>query len=203
MTRFTLITISGLGLIFSSAAMAGQAETSATATNGWGHTGSAGATANWTGGDGQGFARTDTSTGKVNLARGVAVGADQNGIDLSFSHAVAPKFGPAYAGTLNMSIGTNGQVSGSYGGVVANGGTGRTVAAGGSTSSRPGGAATAVATGNTRHGGTVQANTHSYQSRPNTVTHRTTVSAAPRTSSVRPNAVVRAGGAQRYQAVRR
>ncbi len=175
MTRWTFITISGLGLILANAAMAGDASTSANATNGWGTPGTAGATADWSGGDdGRGFARTHSNTGNVNTSRGVAFGVDDEGMDLSFSHAIAPKQGPAYAGTLNMSIGNNGQVTGSYGGVIANGGTQRAVESGGSTTSRPGGAATATATGDTRHGGTVQANTHAYQNGRQTVARRGT-----------------------------
>ena len=62
--------------------------------------------------------RTRTSTGRVNLARGLAVGFDRDGMDVSFSHAIAGRIGPAYAGTFNLSIGRDGRVTGSYGGAV-------------------------------------------------------------------------------------
>ncbi len=154
------IVMSGLGL---ANAMAGEASTSATANNGWFTSGSAGATANYDGNGGVGFARTRSDTGNVNTARGLAVGVDEDGLDFSFSHAVAPKTGPAYAGTLNLSIGREGEVSGSYGGSLAQGGVARTVNAGGETrSDRFGGSATASAGGDTVGGGRVDARTHSF-----------------------------------------
>lgn len=167
MTRL-MNTLAGMGLIgglMTTTVLGGEATTSATATNGWFTNGNAAATANWTGtDDGRGFARTRTDTrGNLNLARGVAVGVDENGLDLSFSHAIAPKLGPAYAGTFNLSIGTDGKVSGSYGGALANGGIDRTVTSGGSTRTAPSGAvATAAAGGHTNGGGNVVARTHSY-----------------------------------------
>ncbi|MBN1345256.1 MAG: hypothetical protein JXQ73_21365 [Phycisphaerae bacterium] len=149
--------------------LAGEASTNAWAQN----TGSAGATANWDGDGGKGIARTDTRTGKINLARGLAVGIDRDGLDLSFSHAIAPQRGPAYAGTFNLSIGRDGSVSHSYGGAIAQGGSTRSVEATGATSSRWNGTALASAGGNTTRGGTVQARTYSrndraqpYQGRP-------------------------------------
>lgn len=153
-----MVTLMGLGSTF-----AGEASTSASATNGVGHPGNAAATANYTGDGGEGFARTRTETvGGLNVARGVAVGFDEDGLDVSFSHALAPLFGPAYAGTFNMSIGMNGQVSASYGGTVAAGGLARTASAGGVTRSDPAGAtAQAHATGNTVGGGHVNAWTRS------------------------------------------
>ncbi len=157
--------ISGLmvGGLVAGTALAGEATTSANAGTTYG--GKASATANWNGDGGNGFSRTRTQTGDVNLARGVAFGVDKDGMDLSFSHAIAPKLGPAYAGTFHLSIGTDGQVSGSYGGVVSKGGLVRSAEAGGTTSSRTG-AATAVARGDTAPGGSVQARTHSYTVRP-------------------------------------
>src|SRR3972149_3496574 len=102
--------------------LAGEASTQATATGGYLRNGTAAATANYNGGSGPSLVRTHTDTGAVNLAHGLAVGLDEDGLDFSYSHAVAPSGGgPAYAGTLNMSIGTNGQVGGSYGGTLAQG----------------------------------------------------------------------------------
>ncbi|MBK9118157.1 MAG: hypothetical protein IPM18_00920 [Phycisphaerales bacterium] len=115
-----------------SGAWASEAQTSASATGGR-NNGAATATARY---DGQvGFARTDTKTGKVNLARGVAVGVDANGLSLSLSHAIAPQHGPAIATNFNMSIGRDGEVNHSVGSAVATGGSGRTVMAGGQTQS--------------------------------------------------------------------
>lgn len=119
----------GIGV---SGAWASEAQTSASATGGR-NNGAATATARY---DGQvGFARTDTKTGKVNLARGVAVGVDANGLSLSLSHAIAPQHGPAIATNFNMSIGRDGEVNHSVGSAVASGGSDRTVMAGGHTQS--------------------------------------------------------------------
>lgn len=147
---------------------AGQASTSAHASNiGGSRGGTAGATANYNGAPGGvALTRTDSHSGKVNHAQGLAIGLDRDGLDLSFSHAIASKLGPAYAGTFNMSIGTNGAVSSSYGGVLSSGGVGRSAEASGSTRSDPRTAtATAAVNGSTSHGGQVIARTNSY-SRP-------------------------------------
>lgn len=159
-----------VGLVMSgmtaSVALAGEASTQATATGGYLRSGTAAATANYNGGSGPSLVRTHTDTGSVNLARGLAVGLDEDGLDFSYSHAIAPNGGgPAYAGTFNMSIGANGQVAGSYGGTIAQGGLERTASAGGTTRGSPSGAqAQANATGNTVGGGHVVAQTNSYSS---------------------------------------
>lgn len=148
--------------MLAAAVLAGEATTGASA--GWNPAGgTAGANASWNGNGGQGIARTRTSTGDVNFARGLAVGMDADGMDLSFSHAIAGRVGPAYAGTFNLSIGRDGDVSGSYGGVVSQGGIARTAEAGGTTRSTPAGAnATAYARGTADPNGRVQAYTRSY-----------------------------------------
>jgi hypothetical protein len=162
-TKLTMTAI--VTLMSSTAAFAGEASTSATATNGYGHPGHAGATANYDGDGGQGFARTRTDTGNINRASGLAVGYDRDGVDLSFSHAIAPKFGPAFASTMNLSFGREG-VTGSYGNSVANGGLARTVEAAGSTSSdRRSSGATAITRGDTVGGGSVVANSTSFDNR--------------------------------------
>lgn len=151
--------MSGMGAV---SALAGQASTSATAENGWGGLGSAAATANYNGHGGIGFARTDSDSGRISRSRGLAVGFDHHGLDLSFSQAVAPKFGPAYAGTFNLSIGLDGSVSGGYGNSVARGSERRSVNASGMTQSNRLGAITlARAGGDARHG-RVRARTHTY-----------------------------------------
>ena len=157
-TATLMIGVRGMGTV-----QAGEASTKASAANGWGRNGSAAAVANYTGQGGVGLARTDTSAGDLALARGLAVGFDQNGLDFSFSHAIAPRVGPAYAGTFNLSIGLDGRVSGSYGGVLSTGGLARSAEAGGATSTLwRGGTAQAIATGNAAPGGRVNAYTHSY-----------------------------------------
>lgn len=169
-----------MGLAGMTHALAGQASTSASATNGPGHPGAASATANYTGVGGQGFARTHTDTaGPVNIGRGLAVGFDGNSLDVSFSHALAPVIGPAYAGTFNMSIGANGQVASSYGGTLAQGGLVRTAEAGGAVQSGLLGAtASANASGHTAPGGRVNSWTESNSS---PVVHRGVgYAAAPR-----------------------
>ena len=155
-----------IGLMAAGTARAGEANTSASATNGYGHPGTAAATANYEGLGGQGFARTRTdTTGPLSIGRGLAVGFDEQGLDVSFSHALAPQVGPAYAGTFNMSIGPNGQVATSYGGTLAQGGLVRTAEAGGSTrSDRYGATASANASGHTAPGGRVNSWTESNSS---------------------------------------
>lgn len=136
---------------------ASEAETSARAAGGSG--GSALATARY-GGD-VGFARTDTRTGQVSLARGVAVGVDERGLSLSVSLAIAPERGPALATNFNMSIGSNGDAAISTGRAAATGGVGHTVFAGGSTRATPYGAVATSKAGGSSRGGFVRANTRS------------------------------------------
>lgn len=152
-----------IGTLGAGSAWAGEANTDAWANSGWGsQSGSAGASATYDGDGGRALTRTDTRTGRINLARGLSVGFDRDGLDVSFSHAIAPNRGPGYAGTFNLSIGRDGEVSSSYGGVVALGGTQRAVQAGGTTSSRPWGSSSqALATGQANPRGTVLARTQS------------------------------------------
>jgi len=168
MKRTTTYTIAILfGSRATAAVMAGEGTTSASASGGR-RSGTAAATAHYDGADGgAGVARTRTRTGEVNLARGVAIGIDEDGLDFSFSHAIATRYGPAYAGTFNLSIGRDGDVSGSYGGVLSQGGAVRNAQAGGSTrTDNRGATAQANATGNTWPGGRVIAWTNSYNSQP-------------------------------------
>jgi len=163
-TKINLLSVSGLialALMIGGpiAALASDAETSATATRG--RTGTAAATAHYAGE--VGFARTTTSTGAVNVARAVAVGVDENGVSLSVSTAVAPRSGPAVATNFNLSIGTNGEVARSTGRAEAVGGAARTVSAGGKASSTPAGSvAISHASGSTSCGGVVRVNTRSH-----------------------------------------
>jgi len=169
MTRTTTYAMAILfGSTMTAAVMAGEATTSAYAGNSGRNGGTVAATAHYDGADGGvGLARTQTRSGEVNLARGLALGVDENGLDFSFSHAIATPHGPAYAGTLNLSIGRNGDVSGSYGGVLSQGGAVRNAQAGGTTRTDYRGAtAQANATGNTWPGGRVVARTNSYNSQP-------------------------------------
>ncbi len=113
-----------------------------------------------------GFARTQTRSGPVSVARGVAVGVDENGLSLSVSNAIAPRFGPALATTFNMSIGRDGQVSAANGVAVADGPLHRSATAGGGVSAgghgRP---ARVMASGRTDPLGRVHAETRAQPSR--------------------------------------
>ena len=139
------LTLTLTGLMFSHTALASDAATSATAgtrPNG----GDAVATAAY---DGRiGFARSNAHSGRVNAAKGVAVGVDKNGISLSVSAALATKLGPAVAANFNMTIDRDGDVSRSTGLAVAKGPFLREATAGGSThAGRSGVGSTATATG--------------------------------------------------------
>lgn len=119
-----------MGLAMNVAAMAGEARTSATVAKGplvGGN--SAAATAQYEGK--VGFARTESNTGRVNTARGVAVGVDKNGLTLSVSNAVAAKVGPAVATSFNISIDRDGDVNKSRSLTVARGPLGKEASAGG------------------------------------------------------------------------
>lgn len=166
MMAFGLLILPVLGL----PAYAGQADSSASAaSNGWGP-GTAAATAGYDG-NGIGFARTDTRSGNTNFAQGVSFGVDEEGLSLSTSYAVAPRLGPAAAGTLNLAIGYDGSVAHSVGRTVADGSPDRAVSAGGQ--ARPGYRGQPATAGATVHGltgptGTVVSNTHSQSHRPRT-----------------------------------
>lgn len=141
-------------------AFASEAETSATAgSNSLRRSGTTAASARY---DGRvGFARTDTRSGAVNTAQGVAVGVDRDGLSLSVSNAVAPRVGPALATNFNLTIGRDGSVSKSGGISVARSPLERSVSAGGNTAShygRP--VATSYATGRTDRFGRVDARTN-------------------------------------------
>jgi hypothetical protein len=112
------------------AALASEAETSATAGGRLGGLGTAAASARYEGD--VGFARTTSTSGRISAARGVAVGADADGLSLSVSQAVAPLLGPALATSFNLSIGRDGQVSSSVGLGMAQGRTYQSASAGGS-----------------------------------------------------------------------
>ena len=157
--RMTLNLVVTLGL--TAAALASEAETSATAgSNRFFRNGDASATARYEGT--RGFAHTDSQSGAVNTARGVAVGVDRDGISLSVSNAVAPRFGPAVATNFNLSIDRDGGVSHSTGVSVANSPISRSVTAGGNTSAGYGApTATSIASGRTDRFGRVEATTHS------------------------------------------
>jgi len=148
------------GLVASAAAYASEAATSATAGSGYGRNGNASATARYEGK--LGWARTDTHSGPVNLARGVAVGVDEDGISVSVSNAIAPNRGPALATTFNLSIGRDGDVSHSRGISVADGPFEREATAGGSTAAERGRTtSTALAGGRTDRFGRVVAHSSS------------------------------------------
>ena len=127
---------------------AGEATTSANAGSRGGRSGWAAATANYDG-NGPGYATTRTRTGNVNIAQGVAVGFDNEGLSFSTSYAVAPRLGPAVAGTFNVNIGLNGQVATSVGRTIASGDPVREVTASGGTGRTYGGSPAWATTGGT------------------------------------------------------
>ncbi|GEM_PF-2239109 len=145
-------------------ALASDAETWATAGTRRGQrNGTAAAGAHYAGR--VGFARTDTRSGPVSLARGVAVGVDESGLSLSVSNAIAPRFGPAVATTFNMSIGRDGRVSSATGLAVADGPIQRSATAGGGVSTgRYGRPARVMASGRSDPLGHVRAETRARES---------------------------------------
>jgi hypothetical protein len=150
----------GLAFAASHAAFAGDARTSASAGSNGRGPGSAAATAEYDG-NGIGFTKTKAASGKLNIARGLAVGFDEDGLDLSHSYALAPKYGPAFGGTFNMHIGADGRGSIGVGNVSAGGDRERAVSVGGSTGgSRGERPATVWASGTTGPRGTVRASTY-------------------------------------------
>jgi len=147
----------------SAGALAAEAQTSATAANArYLRNGSAAATARYEGD--LGFARSATRSGPVSLARGVAVAFDGDGLSLSVSNALAPRFGPAVATTFNLSIGMDGDVSRSGGIALAAGPIYRSASAGGRVGTgRDAPPARAFATGRTDRFGRVHADTRAAQ----------------------------------------
>ncbi len=151
-----------IGGLMPAMSWASLAETSAAARSGrYGRPGTADATARYEGD--VGLARTHTKSGDINIARGLAIGVDEDGASLSLSYAVAPNGGPAIGGTFNLSVDRDGRGSGGTGQVVATGGRQRQVEVGGITRTNYGPPSTTVrATGQTRGGGQVEARTRSY-----------------------------------------
>lgn len=155
-----------------SAAFASDAQTSATAgSNRNSRNGTAQATASYEGD--VGFARTDSRSGRVNQARGVAVGVDEDGLSLSVSQAIAPNRGPALATNLNIAIGNDGRVSTSVGTALANGPLHNEATAGGqATAAGRNSTAQSLASGNTDRFGRVIARTDARQTGPRLLTVR-------------------------------
>ena len=141
------------------AALGSEAETSATASSHLFGGRIATATARYEGD--AGFADTRTRTGRVTLARGVAVGLDEEGLSFSVSHATTNRLGVALAGNLNLTLGRNGQVAVSGGNTVSFGPRYRSASAGGLTSANWGRAnAVSTASGRSDRRGFVQSRTH-------------------------------------------
>jgi hypothetical protein len=154
-----LMTAASAVFTISSFSLAGEAFSNAGAGwNAYGN-GTADATAGYRG-DGQGYAHTNTQTGRVNVAQGISWGLDEHGISFSASHAVASRFLPATAGNLNISIGFDGSVGTSGGLSFADGPVSRYANAGGSAlTNRSGSTAQATAGGRSDPYGYVQAKT--------------------------------------------
>jgi len=160
-----------MGLMISwtgtSLALAGQASSGASAASNGRGPGTAAAEAAYTG-NGIGVTKTNARSGnRLNLARGTSIGFDGTGLSFSNSYAVAAKFGPAVAGTLNLRVGTDGRVTGSVGRTVASGDRHREVSARGSTgNSRRGAPASAAVRGFAGRRGHVKAVSRSFDHRP-------------------------------------
>jgi hypothetical protein len=165
MKRHMLKLSVGMMMALGSYAWASDAETSATAgSNRFSRNGNASATARYEGD--VGFANTQSRSGRVNTARGVAVGFDENGLSLSVSNAVASRNGLGVATNFNLSIGRDGSVSHSGGSAVTAGGLRQDVSAGGSAGSHRGGStATSFARGDTGRFGTSRAHVYSHSQR--------------------------------------
>lgn len=153
--------IASLVLSAAGAAWASDAATSATAGSSLlSRNGTAAATARYEGD--RGFARTDTRSGPVNLARGVAVGVDKDGLSISVSNAVAPRMGPAVATNFSMTLGRDGDVAKNHSVSVARGPLHREATAGGATGTNGRDAyATGIVGGRTDRFGHVEAQTES------------------------------------------
>lgn len=142
-----------------------EAQTSATTGSIRGQNGNAAATASYVGD--RGFAHTESQSGRISSARGVAVGVDEDGVAVSVSDAISTPTGPAIATNFNVSIGRAGEVSTSGGVSVANGESHRSAEAGGRAAVGRGGATgSAFAGGRTDDRGEVRASTFSAQSGP-------------------------------------
>lgn len=154
-----LTTATILSGLLTGIAGASEAQTSA----GAGSNGVATATARYEGD--VGFARTQTNSGRITTAQGVAVGFDQDGLSLSVSRAVDTPWGPAVATNFNLSIDRDGDVSHSVGRSVAHGALERSATAGGGASTGPRGTAFSTAGGRTDPYGRVEAQTRAEQHR--------------------------------------
>ena len=157
MTRLITCYATFLGFILAGTAFASDAATSATAGNVNGQPGTAAATATYQGD--RGFANTSSQSGRVDIARGVAVGIDQNGLSLSISNAIATRNGTAVATNFNLDIERDGEVSWSRGSTVANGPIERSATVSGSAGN---GSAVSMAGGRTDDYGRVRVSTESH-----------------------------------------
>lgn len=161
MTRFLNYSVTFLGLFLTSAAIASDAATSASAGNANGQPGTAVATATYEGD--RGFANATSRTGAVDIARGVAVGIDQDGLSLSISNAIATRNGTAIATNFNLEIERDGDVSWSRGAAVSNGPLQRSATVSGSAGNNGGhGTAMSLASGKTDDFGRVRVATESH-----------------------------------------
>ncbi len=158
MKRFRIASVCAVLISWSVAVQAAESATSAGAASHGGRSGSASATAQYEGD--VGFARTNTESGRMNASRAIAVGVDEDGLSLSISQAIAPRFGPAIATNFNLAIDSDGDVSASRGVAIAEGSTQRDVTAGGA--SRNDGGASSTARGSSGSGGRVRVHSEAH-----------------------------------------
>ena len=146
---------------------ASDAETSASAAGSRDRrNGAASATAHYTGD--LGFARTETSSGDISRARGVAVGLDEDGLTFSLSNAFATRDGSGLATNFNISIDRDGRISRNGGIARADSPYVRSVSASGAARiERRGAVTTSYASGHTDPYGRVEARTYADSARSN------------------------------------
>jgi len=152
-------TVSLMWMSLAASTLASEAETSAAAGNNRRGDGFATATATYEGDIG--FAGTRTHTGEVSLARGLAVGFDEDGLSFSASHAISTRWGIGIARNFTLTLGRDGQVAVSGGTAVSRGQRHQSAEAGGwagSEGHRTVAASTASGTSDRR--GTVTTRTH-------------------------------------------
>jgi hypothetical protein len=155
MKRISFMAVLGILVGLVPAVSASDARTSAEVGSSRGGTDHAAATADY---DGRvGIARTNAKTGKINLARGLALGLDEDGVSFSLSQALGGKRA-SLASNLNVSLNRDGDHSVSFGSTVSRGSQHHTARVeGGASADRRRTRATAAARGDADRRGRVDA----------------------------------------------
>ena len=170
MKRTAQLTLAFAIILTTATAFASDADTSATAARAGRNTAAA-ATAHYDGAIG--FAQTNTESGDLTRARGVAVGVDRDGLTLSVSNAFASRDGLGLATNFNISIDRDGHVSRSGGVALADSPYERSVTASGSaTNDRRTEPALSYASAHTDTNGRAEARTWADSDRSGRATYR-------------------------------